>query len=213
MTAARKAYTLVEILIVVTILSIIFIAGYRSIRTVSNDAVQLSRAAASSRKAEFDRLVGILNDRLGQAWSYTLAPAANGGTLNLFDANGTNYAQFTLTSPDDLTFTYTMADITTTYTANPLTLTYVYTNQETTNFLMRLVTSVPALNFTNVTVSWQIPPPLFFDADLSAFQGLFLADSQADLQSQVAQHRTNHTGLLQHDLRNYNWNPRQQALR
>ena len=37
----KKAYTLVEILIVVTILSIIFIVGYRAMRAASCEAVQI----------------------------------------------------------------------------------------------------------------------------------------------------------------------------
>src|SRR5208282_6723379 len=121
----KRAYTLVEILIVVTILSIIFIVGYRAMRTASYEAVQLNRAAASTRKAEFDRFVGILNDRLGQAWSYNLVSIPNGSQLQLLNAAGVNYAQFTLTSPDLLTFNYALADIGTNYrqsTLDPLQL-------------------------------------------------------------------------------------------
>ena len=33
------------------------------------------------------------------------------------------------------------------------------------------------------------------------------------LLNQVAEQRTNHTGLLQHDLKSYSWNPGKQAFR
>ena len=82
MKPGRKAYTLAEILIVVTILSIIFIVGYRAMRTTSREAVQLNRVAASEQKAAFDRFVGLLNDRLGQAWSYNLVSVTNGSQLS-----------------------------------------------------------------------------------------------------------------------------------
>jgi prepilin-type N-terminal cleavage/methylation domain-containing protein len=217
----KKAYTLVEILIVVTILSIIFIVGYRAMRAVSYEAVQLNRAAASTRKAEFDRFVGILNDRLGQAWSYNLVSIPNGSQLQLLNAAGVNYAQFTLTSPDLLTFNYELADIGTNYTANPLSILYNYTNQEpSTNVLMQQVIAPPIVGFTTavavnsgVSVNWQIPPPLYYDADIGAFTGLFLADNNTDFTNQVEEQRTNHTGLLQHDLKSYNWNPGKQAFR
>ena len=81
----RKAYTLAEILIVVTILSIIFIVGYRAIRATSREAVQLNRVAASEQKAAFDRFVGLLNDRLGQAWSYNLVSVTNGSQRQAYD--------------------------------------------------------------------------------------------------------------------------------
>ena len=200
-------------MIVVIIMSLIIIVGFRAMRSMSSDAVQLSRAAANSRKAEFDLFEQVLNDRLGQAWSYTLTPTNDGSSLNLFDSNGTNYAQFTLASPDNLTFNYTLADLTTTYTANPLALTYSYTNQESANFLMHLVVNNVTLNFTNFVVSWQIPPPLYFDADSSAFIGVISPENPNNFASELAMHRTNHTGLLQHDLRTYNWNPRVQAIR
>ncbi len=200
-------------MIVVIIMSLIIIVGFRAMRSMSSDAVQLSRAAANSRKAEFDLFEQVLNDRLGQAWSYTLTPTNDGSSLNLFDSNGTNYAQFTLASPDNLTFNYTLADLTTTYTANPLALTYSYTNQESANFLMHLVVNNVTLNFTNIVVSWQIPPPLYFDADSSAFIGVISPENPNNFASELAMHRTNHSGLLQHDLRTYNWNPRAQAIR
>ncbi len=209
----KTGYTLVEIMIVVIIMSLIIIVGFRAMRSMSSDAVQLSRAAANSRKAEFDLFEQVLNDRLGQAWSYTLTPTNDGSSLNLFDSNGTNYAQFTLASPDNLTFNYTLADLTTTYTANPLALTYSYTNQESANFLMHLVVNNVTLNFTNIVVSWQIPPPLYFDADSSAFIGVISPENPNNFASELAMHRTNHSGLLQHDLRTYNWNPRAQAIR
>jgi prepilin-type N-terminal cleavage/methylation domain-containing protein len=209
----KTGYTLVEIMIVVILMSIIIIVGFRAMRSMSSDAVQLSRAAANSRKAQFDMFEQVLNDRLGQAWSYTLTPTNNGSTLNLFDSNGTNYAEFTLTSPDNLTFTYAFADLTTNYTANPLALTYVYTNQEPANFLMHLVVNNVTLNFTNTVVSWQIPPPLYFDAVSNAFIGVISPEDPNNFASELAMHQTNHTGLLQHDLRTYNWNPRAQAIR
>jgi prepilin-type N-terminal cleavage/methylation domain-containing protein len=217
----RKAYTLVEILIVVTILSIISIVGYRAMRATSREAVQLNRVAASEQKAAFDRFVGLLNDRLGQAWSYNLASVANGSELQLLNSAGVNYALFTLTSPDQLTFNYTLADLGTNYTANPLSITYNYTNQEAlTNVLMQQVSAPPVAGFTTaaavnpgVSVNWQIPPPLYYDADIGAFSGIFLSDNTADFSNQVAEQRTNHTGLLQHDLKSYNWNPGKQAFR
>jgi competence protein ComGC len=221
MKSHKKAHTLVEILIVVTLLSIIFIVGYRAMRTTSSIAVQLNRAAASEQKAAFDRFVGILNDRLGQAWSYNLVAVTNGSQLQLLNSAGTNYAQFSLTSPDQLTFNYTLADIGTNYTANPLSLAYNYTNQEPlTNVLMQQATSPPVAAFTaaaavnpGVSVNWQIPPPLYYDADIGAFTGLFLADNSAEFVNQVTEQRTNHTGLLQHDLKSYTWNPGKQAFR
>jgi hypothetical protein len=64
-----------------------------------------------------------------------------------------------------------------------------------------------------VSVNWQIPPPLYYDADIGAFNGIFLSDNNADFLNQVAEQRTNHTGLLQHDLKSYSWNPGKQAFR
>src|SRR5665213_1506672 len=217
----RKAYTLVEILNVLTILSIISIVGYRAMRATSREAVQLNRVAASEQKSAFDRFVGLLNDRLGQAWSYNLASVANGSQLQLLNSAGVNYALFTLTSPDQLTFNYTLADLGTNYTANPLSITYNYTNQEAlTNVLMQQVSAPPVAGFTTaaavnpgVSVNWQIPPPLYYDADIGAFNGIFLSDNTADFSNQVAEQRTNHTGLLQHDLKSYSWNPGKQAFR
>lgn len=78
---------------------------------------------------------------------------------------------------------------------------------------MHLVVNNVTLNFTNIVVDWQIPPPLYFDADSSAFIGVISPENPNNFASELAMHRTNHTGLLQHDLRTYNWNPRVQAIR
>ena len=180
----RRAYTLVEILIVIIIITIISVVGYRMMRSISREAVQLSKAASSSRRAEFDRFTGLLTDRLAQAWTYTITEDIIAGSrqLSLYDSTGDNYASFTVESPDNKRFTYTLIDLTTNYTVNPLTVSYLYTNSKSANFSIQTVASIGT--FTNVTVCWKIPPPYYFDADNNAFRGLFLADNEDDFVEQ-----------------------------
>ena len=209
----RKGYTLVEIVIVVALMAVILIVGYRSARVLSQQAVQLSKTAANSRRGEFDRMVNVLKDRLGQAWSYSLASGSPGPTLNLIDANGTTYATYThMVSGNVLTCTF--ADVTGTYTANPLTFTYAFTNSTAaSDYQMQEVTSTPAPGLTVTTVNWKIPPPFYYTADYTAFRGLFLANDDTDLRNQVADASANNTGLLQHDLQTFTWNPKKQLFR
>ena len=92
------AFSLVEILIVVGILSVIAVTGYRCLMYLTKEATQTSRAAVNARRAEYDRLVGVLNDRLGRSWSYTAEATSfqglNGSVLHLYDADGQRFTDF-----------------------------------------------------------------------------------------------------------------------
>ena len=107
------AFSLVEILIVVGILSVIAVTGYRCLMYLTKEATQTSRAAVSSRRAEYDRFVGVLNDRLGRSWIYTVDDSSsqglNGSVLHLYDADGQNLADFGIYT-DGIIYLYQIAD-------------------------------------------------------------------------------------------------------
>ena len=208
------AYSLVEILVVIGILSVILVLGYRSLSFFTQETAQLSRAAVSSRKAEFDRFVGVLNDRLSQAWAFTAGSSTynglNGTQIALLDHEGTNYANFGIYGNGTICI-YRLQDLT---VASMLDLTYAYTNSEfTTNYSLVLTTNVSLSGTTDVTATWKIPPPFYYKAATDAFRGMFVYRDDGDLESKVSEHRTNKTGLLQHDLKSYTFNPRQEAVR
>ena len=206
------AFSLVEVLIVVAILSVIAVTGYRSLMYLTKEATQTSRAAANSRRAEYDRYVGVLNDRLGRSWSYTADTASaqglNGSILHLYNADGQNFADFGIYT-DGIIYRYEIADA---GGAAPLNLEYMFTNQNPTLDYALAFTTNAAPDF-DVTASWKVPPPLYYRASTIAFRGLFISADDSDLEQQVSEHRTNKTGLLQHDLREYTFNPRHDAFR
>ena len=210
----NKAYTLVEILIVVALMSVIAIVGYKASRTITREAIQLSHAGSSSRKADFDRLIAVLNDRLNQAWGYTLTGITSGTQLSLIDANGSTYATLAVSSSDNQTFSYQFNDIAGVYTQNPLQITYGYTNSPAYTNADFLIQEVPG---NPTTVNWKIPPPTYYTADYSAFIGMFLANNTAELQQQVDAQRdiqnNNTSGLLQYDLQRFTWSPIKHAFR
>lgn len=207
-----SAFTLVEVLIVVAILSVIAVTGYRSLMYLTKEATQTSRAAANSRRADYDRFVGVLNDLLARTWSYTAESAnsqgLNGNVLHLYDADGQPLANFGIYT-DGIVYRYEIADA---VGAAPLNLVYAFTNQnQTLDYALTLATN--ATPDLDVTASWKIPPPLYYRAATTAFRGLFISADDGDLEQQVSEHRTNKTGLLQHDLREYNFNPRHDGFR
>lgn len=211
-TSTATGYSLVEVLIVVAILSVIAATGYRSLMYLTKEATQTSRAAANSRRAEYDRFVGVLNDRLGRTWSYTTESAnsqgLNGKVLHLYDADGQPLADFGIYT-DGIIYRYQIADA---VSGAPLNLEYAFTNQNQTLDYALTFTTNASPDF-DVTVSWKIPPPLYYRATTEAFRGLFISADDSDLEQQVSEHRTNKTGLLQHDLREFNFNPRHEAFR
>ena len=91
-TLRQKGYSLVEVVIVVAILSVIAVTGYRCVMYLTKEATQTSRAVTNPRRAQYDRFVGVLNDRLGQTWAFTAETASlqgiNGNQLRLYDAGG-----------------------------------------------------------------------------------------------------------------------------
>jgi len=206
------AFSLVEVLIVVAILSVIAVTGYRSLMYLTKEATQTSRAAANSRRAEYDRFAGVLNDRLGRTWSYTTESAnsqgLNGNMLHLHGADGQALADFGIFT-DGIIYRYQIADA---GGAEPLNLEYRFTNQNQTLDYALTFTTNAAPDF-DVTASWKVPPPLYYRAATTAFRGLFISADDSDLEQQVSEHRTNKTGLLQHDLRQYSFNPRHDAFR
>ena len=207
-----RAFSLVEVLIVVAVLSVIAATGYRALMYLTKEATQTSRAAANPRRADYDRFVGVLNDRLARAWSYTAEPAnsqgLNGNLLHLHDADGQPLANFGLYT-DGIIYRYEIADV---GGPAPLSLAYVFTNQNPTlDYALTLATN--SATDSDVTASWKIPPPLYYRASTAAFRGLFISADDSDLEQQVSEHRTNKTGLLQHDLREYTFNPRHDAFR
>lgn len=212
-TAKIGGFSLVEILIVVAILSVAVVTGYRSLLYLTKEATQISRAATNPRRAEYDRFVGILNDRLSRCWSYTVEAASinglNGNIMHLHDANGSNFTDFGIYT-DGIIYRFALADLAGTA---PLAMQYAFTNQSPTlDYNLRLQT-----NFTgatpDITASWQVPPPLYYRAATDAFRGLFISTDESDLERQVTEHRLNQTGLLQHDLCDYHFHPRHGAFR
>jgi len=212
-TLRQKGYSLVEVVIVVAILSVIAVTGYRCLMYLTKEATQTSRAVTNPQRAQYDRFVGVLNDRLGQTWAFTAEtaslPGINGNLLRLYDANGQELADFRIYT-DGTVYQYEIADA---GGPAPLDFTYAFTNQDSTwDYSLQLTTNatVPSLD---VTASWKVPPPLYYRAATAAFRGLFISADDADLERQVSVHRTNKTGLLQHDLREFNFNPRRDAFR
>lgn len=208
-----NGFSLVEVLIVVAILSVIAVTGYRSLMYLTKEATQTSRAAASSRRGEYDRFVGVLNDRLGRSWSYSVEAASsqglNGSLLRLYDADGQNLSDFGIYT-DGVIYRYQIADA---GGAAPLNLEYAFTNQKQTLDYALTFTTNSASDFVDVTASWKIPPPFYYRATTDAFRALFISADESDLEQQLSEHRTNKTGLLQHDLREYTFNPRHEAFR
>lgn len=207
------AFSLVEVLIVVAILSVIAVTGHRSLMYLTKEATQTSRAAAGPRRAEYDRFVGVLNDRLGRSWSYTVEAATSrgldGSVLRLHDADGQALGDFGIYT-DGIVYRYEFAGAP--GAPAPLNLEYAFTNQNQTLDYALTSTTNAAPEF-DVTVSWKIPPPLYYRARTDAFRALFISADDADLERQVSEHRTNRSGLLQHDLREYTFNPRRDAFR
>jgi len=212
-TLKQRGYSLVEVVIVVAILSVIAVTGYRCLMYLTKEATQTSRAVTNPRRAQYDRFVGVLNDRLGQTWGFITETATlqgmNGNLLRLYDAQGQEFADFGIYT-DGTVYQYEIAD---TGGSAPLDFTYAFTNQDSTwDYSLQLTTNA-TLPKLDVTASWKVPPPLYYRAATAAFRGLFISTDDADLERQVSLHRTNKTGLLQHDLREYNFNPRHDAFR
>lgn len=208
----RRGFTLVEVLIVIAILGVITITGYRSLMYFTKEATQISRNAASSRRAEFDRFTGMLDDRLSRSWNFTaedsMLHGLNGRLMHLLDADDRNFADFGVFS-DGYVYGYTLADI---GTPPQLSFEYWFTNQNSgADYDLTLVTNVASL--AGVTATWKIPPPFHSRAATAAFRPMFLSADDGQLEQMVAEHLTNHTGLLQHDLREYHFNPRNHAFR
>ena len=212
-TLRQRGYSLVEVVIVVAILSVIAVTGYRCLMYLTKEATQTSRAVTNPQRAQYDRFVGVLNDRLGQTWAFTAEtaslPGINGNLIRLYNADGQEFADFGIYT-DGTVYHYEIADA---GGPAPLDFKYAFTNQDSTwDYSLQLTTNatVPSLD---VTASWKVPPPLYYRAATAAFRGLFISADDADLERQVSLHRTNKTGLLQHDLREYNFNPRHDAFR
>jgi prepilin-type N-terminal cleavage/methylation domain-containing protein len=207
----QRGFSLVEILIVIAILGVITVAGYRSLMYFTKEATQISRSAANSRRAEFDRLTGLLDDRLSRSWNFTVEPSVfrglSGRLLHLFDADDRNFADFGVYT-DGLVYSYTLADT----GAPSLSFEYAFTNQNSeADYTLTLVTNIAPI--FDVTANWQIPPPFYYRATTAAFGAIFPSVDQNQLELLVSEHRTNHTGLLQHDLREYHFTPRNHAFR
>ena len=212
-TLRQKGYSLVEVVIVVAILSVIAVTGYRCLMYLTKEATQTSRAVTNPQRAQYDRFVGVLNDRLGQAWAFTAETASlqgiNGNRLRLYNADGQEFAEFGMYA-DGTAYQYEIADA---GGPAPLDFKYAFTNQDSTwDYSLQLTTNATAPN-VDVTASWKVPPPLYYRAATAAFRGMFISADDADLERQVSMHRTNKTGLLQHDFREYNFNPRHEAFR
>ena len=212
-TLRQKGYSLVEVVIVVAILSVIAVTGYRCLMYLTKEATQTSRAVTNPQRAQYDRFVGVLNDRLGQAWAFTAEtaslPGISGNLLRLYNADGQEFADFGIYT-DGTVYHYEIADA---GGPAPLDFKYAFTNQDSTwDYSLQLTTNA-TLPSLDVTASWKVPPPLYYRAATAAFRGLFISADDADLERQVSLHRTNKTGLLQHDLREYNFNPRHDAFR
>jgi hypothetical protein len=180
---------------------------------LTKEATQTSRAVTNPQRAQYDRFVGVLNDRLGQTWAFTAEtaslPGINGNLIRLYNADGQEFADFGIYT-DGTVYQYEIADA---GGPAPLDFKYAFTNQDSTwDYSLQLTTNatVPSLD---VTASWKVPPPLYYRAATAAFRGLFISADDADLERQVSLHRTNKTGLLQHDFREYNFNPRHEAFR
>ena len=82
-TLRQKGYSLVEVVIVVAILSVIAVTGYRCLMYLTKEATQTSRAVTNPRRAQYDRFVGVLNDRLGQAFASSSRSKRYGAVLFL----------------------------------------------------------------------------------------------------------------------------------
>lgn len=210
----QKAYTFVELLVVVALLGIVIALGYRSMRRVTTEAVQLAQASSSERKVLFDEFVALQNDRLAQAWSYTVTPVTisgfSGNALQLVDPGGTNIALINVCSSGSVYY-FELVDQEQLGAAPLADIVYMFTNQTVTaEFNMTLATNTWGVPI----VSWAVPPPFYQSAAYSALQPLFPnALSDADLAAAVEAQRTNNTGLLQYDVRRYRWSPQQESFR
>ena len=210
----KTAYTFVELLVVIALLSIIIALGYRSMRRITTEAVQLAQASSSERKVLFDRFIALQNDRLAQAWSYTVTPVTvgsySGNALQLINSGGTNIAIINVCSSGPVYY-FELVDQLQLGDAPLVDLVYMFTNRaDTTEFNMTSATN----NWGVAIVSWAVPPPFYQSAAYSALQPLFpSALSDADLIAAVEAQRTNNAGLLQYDVRRYRWSPQQEAFR
>src|ERR1035438_9818741 len=129
-TLRQKGYSLVEVVIVVAILSVIAVTGYRCLMYLTKEATQTSRAVTNPRRAQYDRFVGVLNDRLGQAWAFTPETASlqgiKGTQLRLYDAGGQEFAEFGMYT-DGTAYQYEIADA---GGPAPLDFKYAFTNRD-----------------------------------------------------------------------------------
>ena len=160
-TLRQRGYSLVEVVIVVAILSVIAVTGYRCLMYLTKEATQTSRAVTNPQRAQYDRFVGVLNDRLGQTWAFTAEtaslPGINGNLLRLYNADGQEFADFGIYT-DGTVYQYQIADA---GGPAPLDFKYAFTNQDSTwDYSLQLTTNatVPSLD---VTASWKVPPPFY----------------------------------------------------
>ena len=148
-TLRQKGYSLVEVVIVVAILSVIAVTGYRCLMYLTKEATQTSRAVTNPQRAQYERFVGVLNDRLGQTWAFTAEtaslPGINGNLIRLYNADGQEFADFGIYT-DGTVYQYEIADAGGTA---PLDFTYAFTNQDSTwDYSLQLTTNatVPSLD-------------------------------------------------------------------
>lgn len=215
----QSGYSLVEVLIVVAILSVIMVTGYRTVSSFTTQAAQTAKAAASAQKAAFDKFIGVLNDRLSQAWTFqatdTTVNGLTGKRLDLFDYRGTNYALVNLVD-DGTTFVYQITDLAGTLVpAGAMQdLTYSFVNNgNTTLFRLELQSKTDDMGNTYYVANWKIPPPFYPTASANSLRPLFVFKSEQDLDAQIADYRAKSSTMMQHDLKSYTFNPRAGALR
>jgi prepilin-type N-terminal cleavage/methylation domain-containing protein len=164
------AFSLVEVLIVVAILSVIAVTGYRSLMYLTKEATQTSRAAANSRRAEYDRYVGVLNDRLGRSWSYTADTASaqglNGASRTFTTQTAKLRRLWNLHGRDHLPIRNCGCG-----GAAPLNLEYMFTNQNPT--LDSRWHSRPMPRQPSTSQLREKLPPLYYRASTIAFRGCY----------------------------------------
>ncbi len=198
----QSGLTLIEVVAVATLTVLVAIGAMRLLTIFADETNFATRLSIDSRQADYSRMIGVVQDRITQAWDYTLTTnttaTATNHTLALYDSNGDPYATISQTVQTNRWY-YGFADNPAIHsvTTVPLSLTYNFTNATPT-------TTYQMWADTNTTVHWKMPPPMYINADASAFVWLL---GTSELATQLAELKNNNSPALQHQIKTFHFNP------
>ena len=211
-TIYNKGTTLVEI-ITCGILGTILIVGVAgTLGIFDQHALALKRTVINPNQATYERLNGVVNHRLQQAWNYTFTDETNTiGTneinttkLYLTNATAEMYAYIEIRHTNGVNWAFQIKDtIPSTITPNPQNINYNFSSDNpTTEFKITLDTQGHLL--------WKIPPPYYITAGKDAFRGILPDPNITEGTERIKQ---SDSPILQHEITEYRFKPTESGLR